>query len=203
MEFGSKMDLKGVEEVNNLYVKAKHRYSPFNCRDRLAKLQIVAKGGKGYFLALLNINPDAMLKVSAPILLFFIQLIISGCNDTPMVVFHSYDELTDYPFFGSSWVPEIVQEDITDIRETYAVENGHVFGRLDFTRRPVYDSIFSGYSTANQDSLLAKINSIKRPEYPDWFIPEKEITSGKYSLARHKGFYLFLHRTENRMYFLK
>jgi hypothetical protein len=144
-----------------------------------------------------------MLKVLTPIFLFFILLSLTGCNDTPMVVFHSYDELTDYPFFGSIWVPEIVQEDITDIRETYAVENGHVFGRLDFTRRPVYDSIFGQYGVASQDSLLVKINSIKRPKYPEWFIPEKELFAGKYLIATHQGFYLMMARTENRIYFLK
>jgi len=144
-----------------------------------------------------------MLKFFTPFLLITMLLCLGACNDTPMVVFHSYDELTEYSFFGDDWVPEIVQNDITDIRETYAVENGHVFGRLDFVHRALYDSIFGQYGKANQDSVLMKIHSIKRPKYPDWFIPENELISGKYAIATHHGFYLWMAQAQNRIYFVK
>lgn len=143
-----------------------------------------------------------MIKIVTPVLLA-ILLSLTSCNGSPIVVFHSYDELTDYPFFDADWVPEIVRDDITDIRETYAVDNGHVFGRFDFINRNVYDSIFVQYQEANPDSLLLKINSIKRPKYPKWYIPKQELVSGKYQMAKQKGFYLLLARKENRIYFLK
>jgi ABC-type polysaccharide transport system permease subunit len=144
-----------------------------------------------------------MLKILSLPMLLFVLLCFGGCNETPVVVFHSYDELTDYPFFGADWVPEIVQNDITDIRETYAVENGHVYGRFDFVTRSMYDSVFSTYQVVSSDLLLQKMDSINRPQRPEWFITEKDLNTGKYQLAWHKGFCLLLCKQENRMYFVK
>lgn len=130
-------------------------------------------------------------------------LSFSSCNESPYVIFHSYQELSEYDFISQGRIPEIVNDDAIEIRETYDITNNHIFGSFDFIHRPEYDSVINGYSKGDKGSLLKRIEDISKPRYPKWFIPKEDINGGKYIIANHKGFFLMLDRNVNRIYFLR
>lgn len=127
----------------------------------------------------------------------------TSCNESPYVVFHTYQELTGYDFIGEGRIPEIVNENAVEIRETYNIVNKHIFGSFDFIHRPEYDSVIMSYDTGDIDSLLKRIEETGSPRYPKWFIPKENLTGGHYIIARHEGFYLMMDKKVNRIYFLR
>lgn len=130
-------------------------------------------------------------------------LCLSSCNESPHVDFHSYQELSEYDFIINGWIPEIMNDDAHLIQETYDMNSNHLYGKFDFKDRTKYDSIIKSYITVGSDSLLEKIESIKRPRCPEWFISKKDITKDKYIISKHNDFYLIMEKEANRIYFLR
>jgi len=128
---------------------------------------------------------------------------LSSCNESPYVIFHTYQELSEYDFISQGRIPEIVNDDAVEIRETYDIAKNHIFGSFDFVRRTEYDSVIKCYSTGDKDSLIKRIEEINKPRYPKWFIPIEALTGGQYIIAKHKDFYLMMDKNANRIFFLR
>jgi len=136
-------------------------------------------------------------------LFFAAWLSFFSCNESPHIDFHSYEELSNYEFIQNGWFPEILNHDASDIRETYDVNNKHLFGKFDFKNRINYDSIVAGYSVVEKDSLIKRIKEIKRPRRPEWFIHPKDLTDNNFVFTVHNNFYLIIEKEKNRIYFLR
>lgn len=130
-------------------------------------------------------------------------LCLSSCSESPQVDFYSYQELSEYNFINNGWIPEIVGNDAYAIRETYDINNNHLFGKFDFKYRPKYDSITKSYLVMKKDSVLARVEKINKPRYPKWFIPKEDLTKGNYILLKYGDFYLIMEKKINRIYYLR
>jgi hypothetical protein len=130
-------------------------------------------------------------------------LCLYSCNESPHIDFHSYQELSEYDFIRKGWFPEILKDDAFSIKESYDVNNKHLFGKFDFKNRPRYDSIFNSYLIVEKDSLLEKIEDIHKPRCPKWFVPKEYLTEDKYLIRRYNDFYLIMEKKANRIYFLR
>ena len=140
--------------------------------------------------------------IQIALLILFLQC-IGSCTESPHIDFHSYQELSGYNFIGNGWFPEILGKDAGSIQATYDVATHHVYGKFDFTDRATYDSIIQGYHRVRKDSLLTTIKEIRKPRYPAWFIPGKDITNGNYVVATDAGFYLLMDKKRNCIYFVR
>lgn len=141
-----------------------------------------------------------MIKKASLILVCFFLL---SCYESPQVDFHSYQELSEYNFIGNGWFPEILGKDAYGIQETYDSNNHHLFGKFDFTFRSGYDSIMKSYPVLEEDSLLKRIEEIKKPHCPAWFISKEELVNNHYIRVKHNNFYLVMNKKVNRIYFLR
>ena len=152
---------------------------------------------------ILNFRKIKIKKIFKLAFLFTVCLCFSSCNESPYVIFHTYQELSEYDFISEGRIPEILDVDAIEIRETYDITNKHIFGSFDFIRRPKYDSVIMSYPTGDKSSLLKMIKEIKKPRYPKWFIPEEDIIRGQYIIAKQKDFYLLMDKKVDRIYFLR
>jgi len=130
-------------------------------------------------------------------------LCFSSCYESRHVDFHSYQELSEYSFISDGWIPEVMGQDACAIQETYDINNNHLFGKFDFRNRPVYDSIFKSCVVVQEDSLFAKIDAIKKPRCPKWFIPKERFLKSNYLMVKQQDFYLIMDRKKNIMYYLR
>lgn len=130
-------------------------------------------------------------------------LLLFSCNESPSIDFHSYQELSGYSFIQNGWFPEILKGDAYSIKETYDVNNKHVFGKFEFSDRTKYDSIICTYSIVERDTLLAKIDEIDKPLYPEWFITKSDLDKGNYTSVKHMDLYLIIEKGINRIYFIR
>jgi len=128
---------------------------------------------------------------------------IFSCNESPHIDFHSYEELSNYEFIQNGWFPEMLNHDALDIRETYDVNNKHLFGKFDFKNRQNYDSIIAGYSVVEKDSMIKRIKEIKSPLLPEWFMHPKDLIDNKFVFIAHNKFYLIIEKEKNRIYFFR
>jgi hypothetical protein len=130
-------------------------------------------------------------------------LSLYSCSESPHIDFHSYQELCEYEFIQNGWFPELLSEDASGIQETYDVNNKHLYGKFDFKNRPNYDSIMNNYSSVAKDSLIGRIEKIRKPRCPKWFIPMKDLTNNNYIIAEHNNFYLIMDKKANRIYYVR
>lgn len=141
-----------------------------------------------------------LLKLSFFLILF---LSFSGCNESPYVEFYSYHELLEYDFFSHGWFPGILKEDAFGIKETYDITNRHAFGKFEFKQRDLYEPDFKTCRSVPADSLLGKIEEIKRPSFPKWFVPKENIAKSQYLLLKYNDFFLIVEKNTNCIYFLR
>lgn len=132
-----------------------------------------------------------------------VWLCLSSCNESPQVDFYSYHELSEYNFISNGWIPEVVGNDACNIRETYDINNSHLFGKFDFKDRPKYDSIIKSYLVVEKDSVLARIEKINKPRYPKWFISKEDLTNGNYIMLKYENFILIMEKKVNKIYYLR
>ena len=144
-----------------------------------------------------------MARIFKIAILLIAGLNLSSCNESPKVDFHSYEELSGYAFIDNGWIPEILNDDASGILETYDIASNHLYGKFDFKNRTKYDSIIKSYIIVDRDSLLEKIEKIKKPRCPEWFISKEDITNDKYIVAKNKDFYLMMDKEANRIYYLR
>lgn len=144
-----------------------------------------------------------MQKVIKITTLISLWLSHASCNQSPQIDFHSYQELSEYSYISNGWIPEILGSDVYGIQETYDIYNSHLYGKFDFTNRQRYDSIISTYPTIEPDSIIARINAIKRPQSPNWFIEIDYLSATKQKMVKHENFYLILEMSQNRIYFVR
>jgi hypothetical protein len=135
--------------------------------------------------------------------LSIVCLCFSSCYESRHVDFHSYQELAEYSFISDGWIPEVMGQDACDIQETYDINNNHLFGKFDFKNRPVYDSIFKSCVVVREDSLLAKIDAIRKPRCPEWFISKERLGRSNYLMVKQQDFYLIMEKSRNRIYYLR
>ena len=140
--------------------------------------------------------------IQSTILILFLQCFVS-CTESPHIDFHSYQELSGYNFIRNGWIPEILGNDACNIQATYNVASQHVFGKFYFTNRIAYDSILRNYHVPGKDSLLARIGEIRKPRFPEWFIPKESITESNYVMAKYGNFYLLMDKKDNSIYFVR
>lgn len=136
-------------------------------------------------------------------ILAIIWLFLFSCNESPNIDFHSYQELSEYNFIRDGWFPEILKADAYNIRETYDVNNKHVFGKFEFSDKTKYDSIIRTYSKADMDALFVRIDKIDKPSYPEWFISKSDLNKGNYTLVEQMDFYLIMLKETNKIYYLR
>ncbi len=143
-----------------------------------------------------------LLKLSfALILCLFLSL--SGCSESPYVEFYSYHELMEYEFFSHGWFPGILKEDAFAIKETYDVGSQHAFGQFEFKKLELYEAELSKCLPVVSGLVLDKIEKIKRPALPKWFVPKDSIANGKYLLLQQGDFYLITEKNAYRIYFFR
>jgi len=130
-------------------------------------------------------------------------LCFSSCYESRHVDFHSYQELAEYSFISDGWIPEVMGQDACAIQETYDINNNHLFGKFNFKNRPVYDSIFKSCVLVSEDSLFAKIDAIRKPRCPEWFIPKERLVKSNYLMVKQQDFYLILEKKRNRIYYFR
>ncbi len=135
--------------------------------------------------------------------LAIIWLLLFSCNESPSIDFHSYQELSGYSFIRDGWFPEILKGDAYSIKETYDVNNKHVFGKFEFSDRTKYDSIICTYSKVERDTLLALIDKIDKPLYPEWFITKSDLAKGNCTSVKHMDFYIIIEKETNRIYYIR
>jgi hypothetical protein len=143
-----------------------------------------------------------MIKVNLPLFLFAF-FCFSSCNESPKIDFHSFAELSQYDFIVNGWFPDILQNDAYNIQETYDINSKHLFGKFDFNDRSGYDSIISTCLVVQADSLIEHIEKIKKPEFPQWFIPNDDLNNSRYTVVKQKEFYLIIERDKNRIYYVR
>lgn len=132
-----------------------------------------------------------------------VWLCVLSCNESPQVDFHSYQELSEYNFISNGWIPEVLGTDAYSIQETYDINNHHLFGKFDFKYRSNYDSIMKSYPMLEEDSLLKKIEEIKKPRYPAWFVPKEDLKKDNYMMVKYKDFFVIMEKRTNRIYYLR
>ncbi len=141
-----------------------------------------------------------LLKITFSVILF---LCLSGCNESPVVEFYSYQELMEYEFFSHGWFPGILKEDAFGIKETYDVTSRRAFGQFEFKQRELYEADLKDCPPVAIGLLLEKIGKIERPALPKWFVPKDSIAKGYYLLVKHGDFYLIVAKNTNRIYFFR
>lgn len=128
---------------------------------------------------------------------------LASCKESPVVDFHSYEELLEYPYYSNGWYPDIARDDLFDIRETYDTYNKHVIGRYEFKIRPRYDSMVAHFAAASKEEALKKLAEIDHPQYPAWLDDIKNLNTDKYRFFKQGDFYLLMDKKENRFIFFK
>lgn len=135
--------------------------------------------------------------------LLILFLCLSACSGSPYVEFFSYRELTEYAFFSHGWFPGILKEDAFSIKETYDVTSRHAFGKFKFKQRELYEAELSKCQLVASGLLHDKIEEIKKPALPQWFVPKDSIVNGHYLLVKYNDFYLLAEKNANRIYFFR
>lgn len=135
--------------------------------------------------------------------MLFSLLVLFSCTSDPVVRFHSFEELTHYPYMMNYWTPSVVNQDLLDLRYAYNVTTENCFGKFSFSKAESYDSVFATLPRSTVDSFMIKMKTIRRPGCPEWFIAMDEIQKGNYEVRMDGSYSLLLKSGTKEVYFLK
>ena len=139
------------------------------------------------------------------LLIGFLGLMIFSCQDISEVQFETYQDLSESGYLSKGWIPKILPETSSNIKEVHNLDINRVFGTFNFFSLTKNNSIviFNQLIKISPDQVIARKDSITSPKIPNWFPSDKEIRNSNFELYLYEDFYLILNMKSEIGYFLK